>query len=339
MKSISEYKELIQNYIEEGIRIARENDVLSYKKYIVIGILIMSFLAVLMIVVGFKKTAIRRFKENLAESNKKIITRTSSRYVDDYISSPLSKHLDSIFKYSRFYVGKKFLTTSARYWGTSVIVSVLITLLGVIISKNTICFYLGVISLAVFYFVIYAKKYKNNVSIDKDLLKFINLIGNYSTGNTEVSSLFMQIAPKMHSPLRECLVECVAEQQNDLIDKNRAIRNLSAKIENAKVKEVLKNLELSQNYVSNFGIVAEQSRSSAFEYSKGRSQLKQMILENLIVLVICVGAIALILAGAGSVLGTNVFLQLITTGIGKVVIGIALFSLATFVFLLLGANK
>jgi len=318
------------------------SDLLEYKKFIAIGTFLLVILSVLAIISGARIT--KKMEEFKTKTESAYVKHQFNRYLSDYIPCKASEKLDEMYKFSRIYKtlnGKNImLNTSFKYWAMSFVSSFIVFGLALLFTKHIIgSILICALSFGIWWGNVFFRCYVNNKNVDGDIMKFINLLGNYSTATSELTALFMQIAPKMHEPLRSCLIECVAEAQNTEKAQINALINLSNKIEHAKFREIIKNIEISRQYISNYGVIAEQSRVSAFNYSKGKRQLTEMVKENTIVALVCLAGIGGCLYFMGSILEVNMFTVLTTTAVGMFVLAIAVACMVFFVVKLFGSNR
>lgn len=251
---------------------------------------------------------------------KDLATRVYNRYVIDYIHSPYVKWLDDTFKYARLYDKQKRIQTSFQYFIFACGLSSLIFFLAVMKSNQMLLVLVApILTFVLCYFVLFLMRIANRRSVNNDLVAFLNLLGNYSTGNTEITSVFLLIAPKMHNPLRTCLVECVAESQNTTDGGREALQNLQRKIESPKFREIIKGLMISQEYSGSFVDVVVNNRISLGTFVKAQKMQKNMAQQNTISMTVCVGAIFLIMVVLGKMVETNIIMELFTTAVGNIV--------------------
>lgn len=312
-------------------------DLLKYKTVFMVITFVLCLVAFVCSAIGFYKrqTITDKVKNAKMRFDEGYQKRTLSRYVSDYFNNAFSRHLDSVYKYSRFFKTKTKLVTSALYWFVGAMISLGSFLLTLAIAKKiSLAFVIGVFFAMLWYGRLYIRCYRNRKSVSKDLVPFLNLLGNYSTGNSEITTIFMQIAPKMHYPLNDCLIECVAEAQNIEGGKSRALENLINKIDHRKFCEIIKNLEISERYTNSFVVVARQTRGNLTTYIRAEKESKELVEQDLIIMCVCVALMIGIIAVLGTLIDEGwfgVFVLMGTTTLGNIVLLIAIFCIAVFV--------
>ncbi len=251
------------------------------------------------------------------------------RYVSDYFQFEWARKIDECYKYSRIFTKSKRFQTSISYFLFSNFVGIFA---GVILGVSFRSFnfvvvsYVGVMVICYGYLLFLRSKNKRNVN--GDVIMFLNLLGNYSTGNTEATSVFMQIAPKMNEPLRSCLVECVAESQENSM---KALKNLQNKVESRKFHEIIKSIMIAQRYSGSFSAVVVQNRSTIQSFIKSQKERKELAMQNSINMAVCFVALIGILMVLSQLVGQNILALLVTTTLGNVVLFIAIACVIYFI--------
>ena len=149
---------------------------------------------------------------------------------------------------------------------------------------------------------------------------FLNLLANYSTGNTEIISTFASIAYKFKPVLQSCLMECVQESQGSE-GTIHALENLGKKIECRKFKEILKSLEISQRYSGGFATAVQALRRDTQGYIAEKKKLNELIKQNMMTLLIVVIAMIIMIGILGTTLGEDIWSKF-TEPVGIVILGV-----------------
>lgn len=255
--------------------------------------------------------------------------KEGKRYIYDYFPYEWAKKMDDTFKYSRFFTKSKKLSTSISYFLFSNIMSFTVAIaVGILAHRFRFIVLIYVLGMVLFYGYLFSIRKRNQKSVNNDTILFLNLLGNYSTGNTEATSVFMQIAPKMNEPLRSCLVECVAESQDNSA---RALQNLQNKIESKKFNEIIKSIAISQQYSGSFQAVVVQNRATIQSFIKAQKERRELAMQNTINMSVCSVALVMILVLLSSLVEQNVVMLLFTTTLGNIVLLIALACLIYFI--------
>ena len=144
-------------------------------------------------------------------------------------------------------------------------------------------FVAGIIStvavIAVEYMIISVLKAQRLNSVNEELPKLLDFLGNYSLTSGDITSVFSQISRYLKEPLRGVLEECEAESKVGG-DSKTAIISMADKIEHPQFKQLARNLEIASRYSADLGSVVRDSRRSLREYmSQGRDR-KNLLRES-----------------------------------------------------------
>lgn len=294
--------------------------------YVKIGFFILLFLGLFLIIrAGQKKGVLENVKRRRKTEKTNIVKGEHRRFVRDYFGNGfIPQALDDIYKYSRIYATSK-IKTSIGYFRLTCILSVgiAIAMLFSFGLTSALASFLGVAVLMYLYLELV--RIKNNREVASDMILFINLLSNYSTGNTEIMGTFLIVAPKMKKTLRMCLIECAAQGSNS--GTVEALENLGRKIENKKFREVLKALVIAQKYSGGFTEAINQLRRDMNEHMVSQRQIKALVATNLASMGVCVGALLLAIVMVGNVIGENSLGLMFTTTVGRIcatVMGVAI---------------
>lgn len=115
-------------------------------------------------------------------------------------------------------------------------------------------------------------------SVNDNLLKCLNFLGNYSLTAGEITMVLGQVSKYVEEPLKGALEECAYEAQTTG-DSSLALLSLAERIEHPKVKQLARNLEVSIRYMANLTMLVDSSRRSAREYLRMEEERKGMLRE------------------------------------------------------------
>lgn len=124
-------------------------------------------------------------------------------------------------------------------------------------------------------------KLKEIRSVNDNLLKFLNFLGNYSITAGEITGIFKQVSRYVDEPLKSALSECCYEAQVTG-DVSQALLAMADKVEHPKFKELARNMDISIRYCANFSLLVEGSRRSVREYLRQGEERKGMLREAVI---------------------------------------------------------
>lgn len=240
--------------------------------------------------------------------------------------------MDEIYKYSRIYATSKIKTSIGYFRITAILATAIAVVTVGVVGLDVSGIGYGIFAFVMIWIIMYGYlellRLKNNREISNEMYLFVNMLSNYSTGNTEIMATFMAIQGHMKKCLRGCLIECVAQCQ----DKGtvEALENLGRKIENKKFREVLKSLIIAQKYSGGFTDAVNQLRRDINEHLTSAKQVKSLVMTNMASMLVCFGGILLMIGVMGSILEENSFLVLLTTMIGRICAGVMLFGILWF---------
>lgn len=277
----------------------------NIKLYATIGTVVLLAIGLIAIFFPSVKEALIRYGKVKDKQDKDFKRQTKNRYVEDHIRNRLGKWFDEVFKYSRVYIKGK-VKTSWQYFIRTFLISVALFLfLAILVEVSA-----GAIAFFAVWFVRYAYlellRMKNNREIESEIVLFLNLLSNYSTGNSEIISVFAAIAPKLKPVLRSCLLECVSESQGSQGTVS-ALANLGRKVESRKFKEVLKSLEISQKYSGGFSQTTASLKSDSQAYQGEKQKLNDLIRENMVTFGLITITVLVIIAVVGSTLEEDIW--------------------------------
>ena len=115
-------------------------------------------------------------------------------------------------------------------------------------------------------------------SVNDNLLKCLNFLGNYSLTAGEITMVLGQVRKYVEEPLKGALEECAYEAQTTG-DSSLALLSLAERIEHPKVKQLARNLEISIRYMADLTTLVDSSRRSAREYLRMEEERKGMLRE------------------------------------------------------------
>lgn len=178
---------------------------------------------------------------------------------------------------------RHFPLLTAELWimGNVVFGSV-IFLIGLLLTKKWIwSFVIAGTALGIETAVLWICKIREIRSVNENLLKFLNFLGNYSITAGEVTGIFNQVSKYVDEPIKSALAECCYEAQTTG-DAGQALLSMAEKIEHPKFKELARNMEVSIRYCADFSMLVDGSRRSVREYLRLGEERKGMLREAVI---------------------------------------------------------
>lgn len=171
--------------------------------------------------------------------------------------------------------------------------------------------------------MIMALKAKALRNVDRNLLKFLDFLGNYSITAGEVTSVFNQINRYLEEPLKSALDECYYEAQTTG-DSGLALLSMAERIEHPQFKELARNMEISIRYCADFTTLVHNSRRSVREYLRMCGERKGMLREAAISMLLLLALSGFILLTVDKLIEISIWYILLFTLPGRIAVGILL---------------
>lgn len=194
-------------------------------------------------------------------------------------------------------------------------------------------FWWGILSIGIFavliWLVITLGKAVQMRSVNENLMKFLDFLGNYSVTSGDVIAVFGQISKYMEEPIQSALEQCCVEAQTTG-DVGMALISMADRIENPQFKELIRNIEISCRYSADFSVLVAFCRRSVREYLKNGRERKSLLREAGINLLLLLGMSVFALVTVNGLLEVSVWTILLHTWPGKIAIGIVGFILLLF---------
>lgn len=158
-------------------------------------------------------------------------------------------------------------------------------------------------------------------SVNENLLKLLNFLGNYSITAGEVTSIFNQVSKYVDEPLKSALNECCYEAQTTG-DAGMALLVMAEKIEHQKFKELAFNMEVSIRYCADFKALVDGSRRSVREYLRMREERRGILRDALINMLMLLAMSMFALLTVDQLIERSIWEILFTTIPGYMALGI-----------------
>lgn len=158
---------------------------------------------------------------------------------------------------------------------------------------------------------------RNYCSVNDNLLKFLDFLGNFSITAGEATSIFNQISKYVEEPLSSVLDECYYEAQTSG-DASLALLSMAEKIEHPKFKELIRNIEISARYSADFALLVNSSRRAVREHLRTRQERKSLVKEAIVNMVILAGMSFIVLAAVEQLIEASIWTILLETLVGRI---------------------
>lgn len=183
----------------------------------------------------------------------------------------------------------------------------------------------GLVAVGAFVIVIWAiitvGKATEMHSVNDNLMKFLDFLGNYSVTSGNVISVFGQISKYVDEPIRSALEQCCVEAQTTG-DVGLALLSLADQVEHPQFKELIRNIEVSSRYSADFGVLVTFCRRSVREYLKSGRERKSLLREAGINMLLLLGMSVFALVTVNGLLEVSVWTILFQTWPGKIAMGV-----------------
>lgn len=242
-------------------------------------------------------------------------------------------HIDMMIERSRLRKKIPFLTTELY-----LVISVIVGLTCFILSKLFIQFWvinvlMGIIAVFGMYLVIYYSSGFNFEKIDDQIITLINDIENFSNVSNDIVTIFENVADYLDDPLDEYFMEFV-QYSRETGDIEGAFKNIEGKLENEKLQNLFKNLEIASRNRANYKELMKEARSIFNGYFDSKTKRKILISNGR------AGIFTLLIVGIGMLYFVGLFIEgftayIINTFFGNVLmfLGIILFLYALWNFI------
>jgi Flp pilus assembly protein TadB len=145
---------------------------------------------------------------------------------------------------------------------------------------------------------------RNYRSVNDNLLKFLDFLGNYSVTSGEITGILHQISQYLDEPLRSVLEACYYEAQTSG-DTRIALLSMAEKVEHPRFQELVRNMEISIRYSADFTVFVVNSKRAVREHLRSRQERKSLADEAMINMLLLVGMSVVVLLTMENLIETN----------------------------------
>jgi len=232
--------------------------------------------------------------------------------------------LEQELRYSGWRRRCPFLTVEIWILGNVVVLAV-VFVTGIAVTKDWKPALLVVVfAFGAEYLLIWFGKLSEMRSVNDNLLKFLNFLGNYSITAGEITGIFDQVSKYVDEPIKSALAECCYEAQTTG-DAGMALLTMAEKVEHPQFKELARNMEVSVRYCADFTAFVDSSRRSVREYLRLGEERKGMLREAVINMALLLGMSVFALVTVDKLLEVSIWRILFHTVPGYIVLGILVF--------------
>lgn len=162
----------------------------------------------------------------------------------------------------------------------------------------------------------------NFKKVDDNMIEFLNLLGNFSSTNSEVSNIFSMIYSKFDAPLSTVLREYTLEAET--YGSLAALDIMSNKLEHPKFKEIIKNLRICIYHANSFKVITDNNKRIINDYEEQKKEEKSLAYQNSITFVIMISMLIITLSLSQQMIEINIWTFLLTNTLGQIALFIML---------------
>jgi hypothetical protein len=223
-----------------------------------------------------------------------LIERSHIKEKIPFFNTEMYISLNIILAFTGFLIGVNL----ANYW-----------LVGVILGMGFVI---------ILYSILYIISGINYERIDKDVLTFVNIMDNYSETNDDIITIMGKTYPYLSNPLKQ-YVEEFYNEATSTGDIKTAFRKLEFKIENERIRDVIRNIEICSRHEANYQEIIRDTRDTLKDYLKAKQQRKAII-NNGRMEIVMVLILSVVMTYVFSSFVPNLFYKLRNEFIGNVIL-------------------
>lgn len=295
------------------------------EKCIIFGCLFVGFLLAFRRIrwLGAIRQLMRQTKESMDEAARQRMLQSRKTLLTLQKEHSLWLYVERELQYSGLKNKLPFLTAENWVLGNMVCAAIMLSVLQLILPSWWIAFGLTLMPVGIEMLLFAAAKARAMRSVNRNLLKFLDFLGNYSVTAGEVTGIFNQVSRYVEEPLKSVLDECYYEAQTTG-DSGMALLSMAEKIEHPKFKELVRNMEISIRYCADFTALVHSSRRSVREYLRMGGERKNMLREAVINMLLLVALSGFILFTVDRLIEISIWHILLFTLPGKMAMSVLL---------------
>lgn len=265
----------------------------------------------------FFENVLEKFKAKEAE--REVKERAEILLEGEKEDKRLITKIDALLNRSRIKTVFPFLT--AELFLIVLIVSTLVIFGGSLFIKGNVIKSLiaaGLFASLIFIILsVMSKKIFNE--IEKEQIGFINILKNLSVSDNNIISIFEKSITFLKEPLKSYAEQFVIETKNGTA-LSAAFKNFQDKVENKKLKDVLKNLDIASRHAANYQRVLDESRIIFKHYNAQKIEKKLALRKGEFGMALLMGLGIVAFMSLSIFAGQNLFTSLMQTTAGNIFI-------------------
>lgn len=292
-------------------------------KIIIFGCLFLGFLLLLRRIRWLEtvRRLMKQTRESMDEAARQRMLQSRRTLLSIQSERSLWVRVEQELQYSG--LKRRFPSLTAENWmvGNTVLFSATFLLLQLFVPEWWMALFGAAALFGAELLIIAIMKAQAARSVEQNLLKFLDFLGNYSITAGEVTGIFNQVSRYVEEPLKSALDECYYEAQTTG-DTGLALLSMAEKIEHPKFKELVRNMEISIRYCADFTTLVNSSRRSVREYLRMGGERKSMLREATINMILLLGLSGFIMLTVDGLIDTSVWQILFFTLPGRIALGV-----------------
>lgn len=225
--------------------------------------------------------------------------------------------------------------------------NIILVLLGFIIGNTlfnywVISFFISILIVLILYSILYFMSIISNQKVERETIKFINLVENFSDTNDDIVSIMGKVAAYLEEPLKSYVDDFYNEAMSTG-DITRSFRHMEYKIQNERLKDIIRNLEICSRHQANYSEIIKANRSGLKVVLKSRQKIKAIVenarTEMAICLFLCGGILAILNLFLSDMLGKNIILSLTDTFVGSLILFYCIANITWIIWKLIVMDK
>lgn len=203
-----------------------------------------------------------------------------------------------------------------KFWAFSLLASVFVIFIG--------------------YFILYYLSGVAYEKIDDSLIGFINNIESFSATSSDIVTIIEGVIPFTEQPLSRLLSDFVATAKSSG-DTQEAFNSLERRIENEKIRTLIKNLDMASRHNANYSEIITEARTIFDGYFKAKTSRKIIVSNGRVGIAMILGLGVIMLLTVNKFINGLLFFYLQNSFIGNLIIlvGIVIVAWALWLFLIM----
>lgn len=222
-------------------------------------------------------------------------------------------------------IGRTFAGISFELWSVIVLIfAAFLYFIGITITGSVFkALVMSVIFILIILGIEKILAMRNYRIVDSNLIKFLNIFGNFNVTEGEIMNILLQTSRYLPSPLRDVLEEGYYAAQTSG-DKTSSLYAMADNIEHPKFKEIICNVEICEKYTANYAVTLEQSRKIIMEEQRRRRERKDIARENGLIMLLVSGIMVYAIEIVDGIIKASIWDMLFHSVPGYICLGVVI---------------